>query len=106
MCPIVQLDFGACTASDLLKRRSLWILTILASIEKQPPSTEVSAKRCGTASVRVSLVPSLKRNLAGISTTKHFGNLAPSVPQISGHGLWHRKPVTGFQPFRLNHDSA
>jgi len=66
----------------------------------------VSAKRCGTASVRVSLVRSLKRNPDGISTTKRLGNLAASVPQISGHGLWHRKPVTDFRPFRCSHDSV
>jgi hypothetical protein len=63
-------------------------------------------KRCGTPSVRASLVPSLKRNRVGISSMKRFDSLAPSVPEIFGHGRWHRKPVTGSRPFRGNHDSA
>ena len=46
------------------------------------------------------LVPSLKRSPAGISTTKRFGNLEASDPQISAHGPWHRRQVTDFRPFR------
>jgi uncharacterized membrane protein YoaK (UPF0700 family) len=41
----------------------------LVSTEKQPRSTEVSAKRCGTASVRASLVPSLFPPFARIALT-------------------------------------
>src|ERR1700688_1963953 len=44
-----------------LKKSLTWILTILASIGKQPHSTEVAAQRCGTVSERASLIPSLKR---------------------------------------------
>jgi len=64
---------------------------ILASIEKQPHSTEALPTKCVTVSVRVFLVPSLKRSLAGISTMKHFGNSGASDPQISAHGPWHRR---------------
>jgi uncharacterized membrane protein YoaK (UPF0700 family) len=41
----------------------------LVSTEKQPRSTEVSAKRCGTASVHASLVPSLFQPFALIALT-------------------------------------
>jgi hypothetical protein len=64
---------------------------ILASIEKQPHSTEALPTKCVTVSVSVFLVPSLKRSLAGISTMKRFGNSGASDPQISAHGPWHRR---------------
>jgi hypothetical protein len=60
MPPTTQSDFGACMASDLSKRASRWILTTLASTEKQPHLTEALPTNCVAASVRVSLVPSLK----------------------------------------------
>jgi malate dehydrogenase (oxaloacetate-decarboxylating) len=64
---------------------------ILASIEKQPHSTDALPTKCVTVSVRVFLVPSLKRSLAGISTMKRFGNSGASDPQISAHGPCHRR---------------
>jgi hypothetical protein len=73
--------------------------TTLASTEKLPHSTEALPTKCITASVRVCLDPSLKRNLVGISTMRRLGNLEASVPQISAHGLWRRRRVTGSRPF-------
>lgn len=94
--PDHSVEFWGVYGVRPLTKASLWTLTTLVSTENQPHSTEVSAKRCGTASVRVSLVPSPKRNPVGISTTKRFGNLAASAPQYPGMdcGIGNRVPVS------------